>query len=100
MPPICEIARSGRIPNVMVLPEPRHFLIGNNAFVQIGNGTKGTVPDVLNISLLSGNGSLKLPLKLLEGCFGCREASRVWAQYVSTIVRSLPDMVSHILGQR
>jgi hypothetical protein len=66
----------------------------------IGKKTKSTVSDDFTVLLLSDNPLLKLPLKLLEACFHCREASWICAPRLTIIIQFLPDIVDHILGWR
>jgi len=91
---------SGSIHNVIVLVQPRHNLIRNNALLVIGKETMSTVSNDFKVSLLSDNPLLNLPVKLLESFFRHREASGIWGLRLTIIIRFLPDKVDHILGWR
>ena len=52
------------------------------------------------VSLLSGNFLLKLQFKLLEACFCRQEGSWIWAPRLTIIIRSLRDIIDHILRWR
>jgi len=88
--PVGERAHSRRIHNVIVLALQSHILISNNALFKISQEIKSTVSDVLNVSLLPDNPSLKLPIELLETCFLFWEVSWIWALSLSIIIWFLP----------
>jgi len=96
--PIGHRACSGRIHNVIVLTQPSHILISNNALLVRGKETKSTVSDDFKVSQLFDNPLLKLPFKLLEACFRRRETSWIWAPRLTIIIRFLPDIIDHIFG--
>jgi len=93
-------ACSGRIYNVIVLVQPSHIVIGNNAFLLIGKEIKSAVLDDFKVTLLSDNPPLKLSVELLEACFHHQEASWIWVLHLSIIIWLLSNIVDHILSWR
>ena len=85
---------------MIVLMQPSHILIRNNTLLVNSKETKSTVSDDIKVLLLSDKIPLKIPFECLEAGFRHWEASWIWAPRLRIIIRSLPDIVDHILSQR
>ena len=93
-------ACSGRMYNVITSTQLSHILISNNTSVVISKQTRSTVSDDVKVSLRSDNRPLKLHFEILEACCCHLEAFWIWAPGLNIIIRSLPDIIEHIIGWR